>query len=65
VATIDDAKDAAAAGWARMPWDSLGVDGEATLAEAGVSVRCLVRADGSLPESDDEPDLVAVLARSY
>jgi prolyl-tRNA synthetase len=65
VATIDEAKDAAAAGWARIPWDRLGVEGEATLAEAGVSVRCLVRADGSLPESDDEPDLVAVLARSY
>jgi prolyl-tRNA synthetase len=65
VATIDEAKDVAAAGWARMPWRSLGAEGEATLAEAGVSVRCLVRADGSLPESDDESDLVAVLARSY
>ncbi len=32
---------------------------------AGVSVRCLLRADGSLPESDAEPDLVAVVARSY
>ena len=25
----------------------------------------LVRSDGSMPDSDDEPGLVAVLARSY
>jgi prolyl-tRNA synthetase len=30
-----------------------------------VSVRCLRRPDGSLPESDDETDLFAVVARSY
>jgi prolyl-tRNA synthetase len=65
VATADEAVEAAAAGWARMAWERLGPEGEATLAQAGVSVRCLVRADGSLPEADDEPGLVAVLARSY
>ena len=30
-----------------------------------VTVRCLTRADGSLPDADDEPDLVAFVARSY
>ena len=32
---------------------------------AASAVRCLTRADGSLPDADDEPDLVAVVARSY
>jgi prolyl-tRNA synthetase len=65
VTTLDDAREAAATGWARIPWDTVGADGEAELAQASVSVRCLHRADGSLPESDDEPGLTAVVARSY
>jgi len=65
VTTLDGAREAAATGWARIPWDLIGVEGEAELAQASVSVRCLHRADGSLPESDDEPDLIAVVARSY
>ena len=32
------------AGWARMPWSELGIEGEARLAEQSVSVRCLTRA---------------------
>ena len=39
--------------------------GEAEANGQGVTVRCLVRADGSVPESEDEPDLVAILARAY
>jgi prolyl-tRNA synthetase len=65
VATLDDAREAAATGWARIAWDVVGPEGEAELAQGGVSVRCLRRADGSLPESDDERGLVAVVARSY
>jgi prolyl-tRNA synthetase len=65
VTTLDEAREAASTGWARIPWDTVGPDGEAELAQASVSVRCLHRADGSLPESDDEPDLIAVVARSY
>jgi prolyl-tRNA synthetase len=65
VKTLADAREAAATGWARIPWDAVGNDGEAELAQAGVSVRCLHRDDGSLPESDDEPGLVAIVARSY
>ena len=30
-----------------------------------VTVRCLFRADGTMPDTDDEPGLVAILARSY
>ncbi len=65
VATIDDAAEAAGEGWARIPWSVLGEAGEAKLAANAVSVRCLVRPDGTVPDSDTEPDLLAVVARSY
>ena len=65
VATIDEAREAAATGFARIPWDTLGPEGELELAGGGVSVRCLQRADGSLPEHDGESGLTAYVARSY
>jgi prolyl-tRNA synthetase len=65
VGSAAEALEAAATGWARMPWADLGLDGEAKLAEQAVSVRCLVRADGSVPDSDDEPGIQAVVGRSY
>ncbi|MEV7283126.1 proline--tRNA ligase [Streptomyces sp. NPDC093252] len=65
VTTIEEAEEAAHSGWARIPWATLGPEGEARLAERGVSVRCLVAADGSVPESDDQPGNVAVMARAY
>ncbi|MEV7784793.1 proline--tRNA ligase [Streptomyces sp. NPDC088106] len=65
VTTIEEAEEAANSGWACMPWARLGPEGEAKLAERGVSVRCLVAADGSVPESDDQPGNVAVMARAY
>jgi prolyl-tRNA synthetase len=30
-----------------------------------VTVRCLHRRDGTVPETGDEPELVAVVARAY
>jgi prolyl-tRNA synthetase len=65
VATLDDALEAAQTGWARVPWSAVGVEGEATANGKAVTVRCLVRADGSVPDSEDEPELTAILARSY
>ena len=66
VASLDDAREGAQSGFARLSWDLLGEgEGEARLAEKSVSVRCLQRADGSVPVSRDEPDLVAVVGRSY
>jgi prolyl-tRNA synthetase len=50
--TIEEAVEAASTGCVRIPWAVLGPDGEAKLAEQGGSVRCLVAADGSVPESD-------------
>jgi prolyl-tRNA synthetase len=65
VTSLPEAIDAAANGWARVPWSAVGVEGEAKANESGVTVRCLLRPDGSVPDSGDEPDLVAILARSY
>lgn len=66
VRTIDEAAEAAVAGgWARIPWSTLGQEGEARLAEQAVSVRCLVAEDGSVPEADDAPGTVAIVARAY
>jgi prolyl-tRNA synthetase len=66
VRTVAEAGEVArAGGWARIPWAELGTEGEARLAQDAVSVRCLVAEDGSVPESDDAPGTVAVVARAY
>jgi prolyl-tRNA synthetase len=65
VATLGDAIDVAQTGWARVPWSAVGADGEAEANGKAVTVRCITRPDGTVPESDDEPDLVAILARAY
>ncbi|MGA8112494.1 MAG: proline--tRNA ligase [Actinocatenispora sp.] len=65
VSTLDDAVAAAATGFAKLPWSAVGVAGEAELNKQAITVRCLVRADGSVPDSENEPDLTAYVARSY
>jgi prolyl-tRNA synthetase len=65
VDSLEQAVEAAQAGFARIPWASVGEEGETLLAADGVSVRCLQRADGTLPGSADEPDLLAYVARAY
>ncbi|QSB13521.1 proline--tRNA ligase [Natronosporangium hydrolyticum] len=65
VATLAEAIEAAAEGWVRVPWSAVGEAGEAKANQSAVSVRCLLRADGSVPDAEDEPDLYAILARSY
>jgi prolyl-tRNA synthetase len=65
VSTVEEAAEAAASGWARIPWAALGEDGEEKLATQTFSVRCLLRPDGSVPDTGEEPDLVAYVARAY
>ena len=65
VATLEEAIEASASGFARLAWDNCGTEGEKRAAEQAVTVRCLQRADGTVPDSEDEPGLVAILARSY
>ncbi|MEO7428550.1 MAG: proline--tRNA ligase [Acidimicrobiales bacterium] len=63
--TLDEALEGGKVGFARVPWDVLKDGGEARLAQDAVSVRCLQTADGGIPASEDEPDLIAYVARSY
>lgn len=65
VETVEEAREAAQTGFARIPWANLGVEGEKKLAESAITVRCLVRPDGEIPESDDEPGAIAVVSRAY
>jgi prolyl-tRNA synthetase len=65
VATIEEAAEAARTGWATIPWATLGVAGEATLAESGISVRCLTLPDGSTPRTEEEDGVLAVVGRAY
>jgi prolyl-tRNA synthetase len=65
VTSVADAVEAAATGFARISWDAVGEVGETELNRQAVSVRCLQRADGQVPTSQDEPGLVAIVARSY
>ncbi|NUR70817.1 MAG: proline--tRNA ligase, partial [Hamadaea sp.] len=65
VKTLDEAIEASQTGWARVPWSAVGVDGEAKANESAITVRCLFREDGSAPAAQDEPNLTAILGRSY
>jgi prolyl-tRNA synthetase len=65
VKTLGDAIEAAQTGWARVRWSAVGTDGEAEANGKAITVRCLFRPDGTMPDSDDEPGLMAILARSY
>jgi prolyl-tRNA synthetase len=63
--TLDAAREVAQAGVARVPWKVLGVSGEEGLASGGVTVRCLQRDDGTLPDTDDDAGALAYVARAY
>ena len=65
VTSIDEALDAAQDGFARLAWDVVQGEGEAKLKQGAVTVRCLQRADGSIPVHERESDLVAFVAKSY
>ncbi|MGO4596607.1 proline--tRNA ligase [Terrabacter sp. 2RAF25] len=65
VTTLGEAAEAARTGWATIPWSTLGTEGEATLAESAVTVRCLTMPDGSVPGSEDDEGVLAVVGRAY
>jgi prolyl-tRNA synthetase len=66
-ASLDEAREAARTGFARIPWRLLGEDGERALAADAITVRCLQTPGGDLPGPDGgaDPDLLAVVGRSY
>ena len=63
--TLDQARDAAQTGVARLPWELIGTAGEQDLATSGLTVRCLQLSDGSLPDTDHEAGALAYVARAY
>jgi prolyl-tRNA synthetase len=63
--TLDQAREVAQTGVARLPWELIGTVGERDLATGGLTVRCLQLSDGSLPESDDDAGALAYVARAY
>jgi prolyl-tRNA synthetase len=65
VGTVNEALEVGKEGVAKIALDQLGADGERRLLDEGISVRCIQRPDGTVPDSEDEPDLVAVVARAY
>jgi prolyl-tRNA synthetase len=65
VGSLADAREAAAEGWAKIPWELVKGAGETELAASAITVRCLQRADGGVPDSEDEADTLAFVARSY
>ncbi|MGB8196388.1 MAG: proline--tRNA ligase [Acidimicrobiales bacterium] len=62
---IPDAIEAAESGFARLDWSKVGESGEAALKAQAITVRCLQRRDGSMPQNDTEDDLVCIVAKSY
>ncbi len=63
--TLDQARDAAQTGVARLPWELIGIAGEQDLATSGLTVRCLQLSDGSLPDTDHDAGALAYVARAY
>lgn len=65
VSTVEEAIEAAATGFARIPWAALADGGVEALGREAVTVRCLQGPDGGVPADEDAPGVVAVCARAY
>jgi prolyl-tRNA synthetase len=63
--TLEQARDVAQTGIARLPWELVGAAGEQDLATTGLTVRCLQLDNGSLPDTDHDPGVLAYVARAY
>jgi prolyl-tRNA synthetase len=63
--SVDEAEEIASEGVALLAWRACGANGEERLAQAGVSVRCLVREDGEPVDDPDADGVRALIARAY
>jgi prolyl-tRNA synthetase len=65
VPDVSSAIDAAQEGFARLPWRACNEEGERILNAAGISIRCVTTREGTVPDTLDAEDLVAIAARAY
>ncbi|HYI60919.1 MAG TPA: proline--tRNA ligase [Acidimicrobiales bacterium] len=65
VASVPEAVEAAGTGFARLRWGLVDPDALTALKAEGITVRCLQAPDGDVAATDDDPDSVATVARSY
>jgi prolyl-tRNA synthetase len=65
VPDISSAIDAAQDGFARLPFSACDEGGERILNAAGISIRCITTPEGTVPDSLEDDDLVAIAARAY
>jgi len=61
---LEETRQAAQKGFARVPWDLIR-EVEVDLAKDALTVRCLQQADGGIPGSSADPDLIATVAKAY
>jgi prolyl-tRNA synthetase len=62
---VESVADAAATGFARIPWAALDASALERLGRDALTVRCVQTAEGDVPESLDAEGNVAVVARAY
>lgn len=65
VSSIAEAIEASRTGFAQLPARLIGEEELAALNAEAVSIRCLQTPDGDVAPSDDDPDNVATVGRSY
>jgi prolyl-tRNA synthetase len=65
VTTVEEAISAAQTGFARVSWDLVRPEIEKQLKGEALTVRCLQRADGSMPDNEKEAVLTCIIAKSY
>ncbi len=65
VSTVAEAIEASQNGFARLSWSLVTPEIEKQLKGEALTVRCLQRADGSIPLSDTEDGLTCIIAKSY
>jgi len=65
VTTVEEAIAAAQTGFARVAWDLVTPEIEKQLKGEALTVRCLQRADGSMPDNEKEAGLTCIIAKSY
>jgi prolyl-tRNA synthetase len=65
VSTVEEAIVAGQTGFARLAWSLVTPEVEKRLKGEALTVRCLQRADGSIPDHDLEEGLTCIIAKSY